>query len=263
MDSRPPRGDKQSSVKDAAAWPGPHAPFGGMPNELLAVVFAEFCNHCKGTTLRGDSVEVYTATQSNLEALTSVAKTCSAMRQLTQCVLHHGFPAALYVKKDGSFRFYQFVRTIAMRCDLAEAVRFLALDTFVHRLTTCAPRTTREILPNEEETTRITQMATRYDLSAPSNWVGAMSVNPGNLQPADGVTFMQVREPTAVFIAQVAISLCDKVKVVEFTRVRGECHPYMFSQMIEPLYRTSALRNARQAAGVGRSGKDLIRSRDI
>jgi hypothetical protein len=247
MDVGPDRGAATSSAKEDAT-SRQALTLADLPNEVVVAILSTLClcHHCShdGTILRGNPADVYMATQTNLTALSSVAKTCRAMRLLAQPILHHGIPAAIYAARNGSFRLYQFVRTIAMRPDLASSVRFLALDTLVSHLAPCAPRTAADILPNDQETEIIAQRASELGLCAPEDWGAAMIFDANDIpQPANTSRLLQVDEPTAVFVAALAIGLCDKVQVVEFTKIRGICHPYMFHHIIKPLYGKRGLSN--------------------
>ncbi len=230
-----PSGDGQLFARDAARRHDPT--FTGMPYELLVAILSALCDNCgcEGTVLGGSRLEMYIATQSHLAALSSVSKTCRAMRLLAQPLLHRSFPAALYNARAGSFRFYQFVRTIATRPDLADSVRFLAFDTLVSHLVSCAPRTVSQILPNEREMDTIAQRAGQLGLSPPEDWANAMIVNTWPT-PAAESGFLEIDEQTAVFVAQLAIGLCDKVQMIEFTLIRGRCHKYMFHRIMNPFY---------------------------
>lgn len=255
MDVGADRGVGTSSAKEDATAPQ-SLTLTDLPNEVVVAILSTLClcHHCShdGTILRGGPVNVYMATQSNLTALSSMTKTGRAMRLLAQPVLHHGFPAAIYAARNGRFRLYQFVRTIAIRPDLASSVRFLALDTLVSHLAPCAPRTAADILPNDQEMEIIAQRASELGLSAPKDWDAAMIFDiHGIPQPANTCKFLQVDEPTAVFIAELAIGLCDKVQVVEFTQIRGICHPYMFHHIIKPLYGKRGLSNIHRLSIAG------------
>ncbi|KAK3367658.1 hypothetical protein B0H63DRAFT_455736 [Podospora didyma] len=100
-----------------------------LPTEIQNQICSKLCNHCTDQYREFLLVGKSEAARANKNALLSLSLSCQSLGLLAQRTLHHDFTLNCQCKNNlYNTKFFHFVRTLAMRADLARSVKSLNIN---------------------------------------------------------------------------------------------------------------------------------------